>query len=298
MAIRKLSAPCYLRELNLNKGTLRVLEDHDINIRTLITMVRNDVVWASYYPTTARRANLLTQFRGIGDYRAKELIETVDKAGFILHESEESRRARRLLAIVLGTPTVFMSHYEDLEDMSPEALMAVDITIQEPLDELELQVIRLTCGLEDGAYHTLRECADALDITIDYVRKVRYDALRKLGEDDIRQRLEVATCYSREALSRQMAILRTSLNRLQLELDTLQHGNPYPDLEYHDDVLLEELDFSRRTFVCLKRSGINRLGELCSYTEDDLLLIRNFAPKNVAEVREALHARGLDLARS
>jgi DNA-directed RNA polymerase subunit alpha len=62
------------------------------------------------------------------------------------------------------------------------------------------------------------------------------------------------------------------------------------------DMPIEEVDFSVRTFNCLKKEGINTLGQLTSKTEEDLLDIRNFGHRSLDEVLEKLTNFGLSLA--
>jgi len=63
------------------------------------------------------------------------------------------------------------------------------------------------------------------------------------------------------------------------------------------DFKIEELDFSVRTYNCLKKENINTVGELIRWTEPDLLGIRNFGKKSLMEVTEKLSERGLRLRR-
>ena len=58
---------------------------------------------------------------------------------------------------------------------------------------------------------------------------------------------------------------------------------------------IEELDFSVRTYNCLKKANILTIGELIGYTETDLMQIRNFGKKSLTEVREKLTALNLSL---
>lgn len=53
-------------------------------------------------------------------------------------------------------------------------------------------------------------------------------------------------------------------------------------------VRIEELDFSVRTYNCLKKANILTIAELIQYTEADLMQIRNFGRKSLTEVREKL----------
>ena len=61
------------------------------------------------------------------------------------------------------------------------------------------------------------------------------------------------------------------------------------------DVLIEELDLGVRSYNCLKREGIQTIGDLMSKTEAELLNIPNFGRKSIEEVVEKLEARGLSL---
>lgn len=61
------------------------------------------------------------------------------------------------------------------------------------------------------------------------------------------------------------------------------------------NVRIEELDFSVRTYNCLKKANILTIPELVQYTEADLMQIRNFGKKSLTEVREKLGQLGLTL---
>lgn len=64
------------------------------------------------------------------------------------------------------------------------------------------------------------------------------------------------------------------------------------------DMLLpiEDMDFSVRSYNCLKREGVDTIGELVQKSEQDLLDIRNFGQKSIEEVKQKLHGMGLSLA--
>jgi DNA-directed RNA polymerase subunit alpha len=62
-----------------------------------------------------------------------------------------------------------------------------------------------------------------------------------------------------------------------------------------DDILIEELELGVRSYNCLKRAGIQTVGDLVSKTESELNAIPNFGKKSIDEVIETLHARGLAL---
>jgi DNA-directed RNA polymerase subunit alpha len=62
-----------------------------------------------------------------------------------------------------------------------------------------------------------------------------------------------------------------------------------------DDILIEELELGVRSYNCLKRAGIQTVGDLVAKTEAELNAIPNFGKKSIDEVVETLHARGLAL---
>jgi DNA-directed RNA polymerase subunit alpha len=62
-----------------------------------------------------------------------------------------------------------------------------------------------------------------------------------------------------------------------------------------DDILIEELELGVRSYNCLKRAGIQTVGELVSKSEAELNAIPNFGKKSIDEVIETLASRGLGL---
>ena len=66
----------------------------------------------------------------------------------------------------------------------------------------------------------------------------------------------------------------------------------------HDKVLemtIEELDFSVRSFNCLKRAGINTVEDLINTSEEDMMKVRNLGRKSLEEVLGKLKELGLQL---
>lgn len=53
-------------------------------------------------------------------------------------------------------------------------------------------------------------------------------------------------------------------------------------------MLIEELNFSVRTYNCLKRRGIGTVDELAEMSEEDLMRIRGFGVGCLKEIREKL----------
>ena len=62
-----------------------------------------------------------------------------------------------------------------------------------------------------------------------------------------------------------------------------------------DEILIEELELGVRSYNCLKRAGVQTVGDLVRKTRSELNAIPNFGSKSIDEVIETLQARGLDL---
>ncbi|MBQ6119079.1 MAG: DNA-directed RNA polymerase subunit alpha, partial [Clostridia bacterium] len=61
------------------------------------------------------------------------------------------------------------------------------------------------------------------------------------------------------------------------------------------EMTVEELDLSVRSFNCLKRANIHKVGDLIEKSEDDMMKVRNLGKKSLDEVVAKLAQFGLTL---
>ena len=61
----------------------------------------------------------------------------------------------------------------------------------------------------------------------------------------------------------------------------------------HSEMVVEELELSSRTLNCLKRAGLNRVGEVLEKSKDELLEIRNFGEKSYTELYDKFREIGV-----
>jgi DNA-directed RNA polymerase subunit alpha len=98
-----------------------------------------------------------------------------------------------------------------------------------------------------------------------------------------------------EILIRQLAIF-TDLDKIEGLGDTPAETEiEAPTAHGMENFPIEELELGVRSYNCLKRVGIETIGELVSKSEDELSAIPNFGKKSIEEVRETLQAHGLNL---
>ena len=60
-------------------------------------------------------------------------------------------------------------------------------------------------------------------------------------------------------------------------------------------ITIEELNLSVRSYNCLKREGVNTVGDLVQKSEQELMDIRNFGQKSIEEVKQKLADMGYGL---
>ena len=102
-----------------------------------------------------------------------------------------------------------------------------------------------------------------------------------------------------EVLIRQLAIF-TNIDTS--DLTSLAAASPVgalepemPEAHGMENILIEELELGVRSYNCLKRVGIETIGDLISKTEQELAAIPNFGKKSIEEVRETLAVHSLKL---
>lgn len=108
------------------------------------------------------------------------------------------------------------------------------------------------------------------------------------------------TISAKEAVSLAAKILNRQLNHfveLSDEVGSTEIMEKKEDTG-RDKVLemtIEELDLSVRAFNCLKRAGVNSVGDLVTKSTDEMMKVRNLGKKSLEEVMSKLETLGFHL---
>ncbi len=109
-----------------------------------------------------------------------------------------------------------------------------------------------------------------------------------------------AIAQAAEILIRQLAIF-TDLEKMegfgeaaQAAAEGAESGVP-PLANGMENFPIEELELGVRSYNCLKRVGIETIGDLVTKSESELAAIPNFGKKSIEEVKETLQQHGLNL---
>lgn len=121
LAIRKIETVGSLEELGLEGELLQDLKEAGVTAEELILATRNDIAWRSWLPdaTWTQEANHLMSIPAVGEENYVKVMALVIKGGFIIYESDLSRKVRQIGAKNDGTVAKFLEDYEELEDLFP-----------------------------------------------------------------------------------------------------------------------------------------------------------------------------------
>ncbi|MGI9540341.1 MAG: DNA-directed RNA polymerase subunit alpha [Miltoncostaeaceae bacterium] len=123
-------------------------------------------------------------------------------------------------------------------------------------------------------------------------QRTDYDKLSLEVETDGSVDPRAALSQAAESLIRRLAIFADSESTHLL--GEPEPEEPPPGGGMHD-IMIEELELGVRSYNCLKRVGVETIGDLISKTEAELSAIPNFGKKSIEEVKENLAAHGLNL---
>ena len=110
------------------------------------------------------------------------------------------------------------------------------------------------------------------------------------------------TISAKEAVSLAAKILNRQLNHfveLSDEVSTTEIMEKKEDTgkDKFLEMTIEELDLSVRAFNCLKRAGVNSVGDLISKSPDEMMKVRNLGKKSLEEVISKLENLGFNLSK-
>jgi len=196
----------------------------------------------------------------------------------------------------------------DLEIANPELYLA---TLDSPEARLHVEF-----DVELGEGYRLAISSDNLlvgtipvDAIFTPVRKVNFTTEPShVGEEINRERLclEVwtdGTISPVDAVSRSAVILMEQLTPFvnyaqvsQVEVEEQRLRLSIPEELYDEPV--DNLNLSVRTMNCLRRGGIETVGQIISKGEKGLMALRNFGQRSKQEIEERLAALGLSLTPS
>jgi DNA-directed RNA polymerase subunit alpha len=211
-----------------------------------------------------------------------------------------------------GSGTVTAADIEapaDLEILNPDLVIA-NLSEKGRL-ELTLTIGRgrgyVPAEMNRGPQHTIGVIP--IDSIFSPVRRVAYDVeAARVGQRTDYDKLNIdittdgsidpreAIAQAAEILIRQLAIF-TDIEKIEgFGEAAAAEAAPEVSLAHGmENFPIEELELGVRSYNCLKRVGIETIGDLVMKSENELAAIPNFGKKSIEEVKETLSTHGLNL---
>lgn len=177
-------------------------------------------------------------------------------------------------------------------DIAPEVVDDFDKLLEQTCNSREVSAIRLYFKSE----YTLEQVGREFGVTRERVRQVLVRGMKKMKH--------VAICFEARKQQEKDLADRHAMREKLIEAYK-ENGIITPEIEWEfgelkigRPVILNkksicDLSLSVRSFNCLRRSGIETVGQLISYHESDLYKIKNLGPKSIKEIISKVEELGL-----
>ena len=196
----------------------------------------------------------------------------------------------------------------------------VAINDEKSIKEVESNIDYILCNLMEAREAnvlrmrfkgrlSLDEVAKILDITRERARQIEARALRKMRHpirtkaifapyrlsQEIKERTEVLDQKNKELAGLitqcldQIDTLSKALDSVGIKVTTEKPNTYITTLARN----INEFEFSVRAYNCMKRAGINTIGDLTEKTEEEMRQVRNLGHRGLEEIKDKLISLGL-----
>jgi DNA-directed RNA polymerase subunit alpha len=216
-----------------------------------------------------RNKVLYLSVKGVGqvtaaDIQADSEIEILNPSLHIASLSEKDATLSMEIGVTTGTRYICADKYTDLEGQMN--VIPIDSYFS-PVETVCYNIDKM----EDSIHHIL-----AIELWTDG---------SLLPNEALSRGAKILSDYLNHFIG-----LKAGLEKVQ-KADSVQAQGTMPPL----DMKVEDLNLSVRALNCLKRAGVETLGELIQEKESELMSIRNFGRKSMTEVIDKLKEFGLTL---
>ncbi|MDP8940480.1 MAG: DNA-directed RNA polymerase subunit alpha [Actinomycetota bacterium] len=199
-----------------------------------------------------------------GDIELKADVEVVDPDAYIASVSEDGHLDLRL---TVEAGQGYVRAEQNKSDADPIGVIAVD-SLFSPVQRVNYSVSEARAGAR----------TDLDSLTIEVFTDGRIEPREALQEAS-RQLIDILGLFTDGYEGSRSADPRRGAGRPVIT----------------DERPVEELELTVRSYNCLKREGVDTVGQLATMTEEELMNIRNLGMKSVDEIRSKLSEMGYEL---
>ena len=153
----------------------------------------------------------------------------------------------------------------------------------------------------DAIYTPIKKVSYEVEATM-VGRMTDYDKLILNIETDGSVNIRDAVSYAAELLTYHFEAFLDLGNKMENLRTSEEEEEEEEESTTSDQEILtmkiDELDLTVRSFNCLKKAGVESVGELAKFTMNDLLKIKNLGRKSLEEIIEKMKELGFDISNS
>jgi len=237
------------------------------DITTIVLNLKNVIV--KNHSTEVKILKLFADKEGTvtaGDIEGDSDIEIISKEQVIATLAKGGKLDMEIM-IANGRGYVPSSENKEFVDNAKKGFIPID-AIYSPIERVSYEVESARVG-QDANY-------DQLIIELFTNGALRPEEAMALGAKIMIEHLNIITNLS-------------EISDITGIMNAKQEDSKMKKLE----TAIDELDFSVRAYNCLKRAGVNSLGDLTSKSEMEMMKIRNLGKKSLKEVIDKIKEMGL-----
>lgn len=265
---------------------------------------------------TPQKFNTYVNYNFVYYYRSPKLLSQTDAEELLqMMETPYDKLFRDIFGIKNNTK--YLVDYETSEQLNA--------VLKKALSERQLRIIQYYYGIHHERPYTLEEIAKMELVTRERIRQMITKSLSKIRNPKYHKQLLVngktyleniqteetlsrlndnlnneiaALIENNQALKKQIKdktelikVLQNPNAGTQEVIDNLiAHLSNMPtEKQVHDDLLIMDMPLSIRAIQCLRRHGLQTLGDLRKMSINELLCIRNLGQKTVDDILRCLY---------
>jgi len=227
-------------------------------------------------------------------------------------EDISSQYPQNIFRAIFGTP-IDPETYEEIGQMLGDRGALEIAMVLANLSDREAEVLRYRYQKNK----TYEELTDVFGIGRERIRQIEAKALRRMRKPVVTRLLRMgangwlkdlveseANRIAEERIPREVSkqiserlewARERLMEREAEELEMALNGDPDPKVILAENITVDEMELSVRSYNCLRRAGYNTVADIIAKTYDELKCIRNLGKKSLEEIINKVNELGFKI---
>lgn len=227
-------------------------------------------------------------------------------------EDISSQYPQNIFRAIFGTPIDPETHEEIGQMLGDRGALEIAMVLAN-LSDREAEVLRYRYQKNK----TYEELTDVFGIGRERIRQIEAKALRRMRKPVVTRLLRMgangwlkdlveseANRIAEERIPREVSkriserlewARERLMEREAEELEMALNGDPDPKVILAENITVDEMELSVRSYNCLRRAGYNTVADIIAKTYDELKCIRNLGKKSLEEIINKVNELGFKI---